>query len=1090
MFNTKIITSILPVFTAFLLMIPVSGVFAQEQQEVVLPTVSAKDAVITQQTVESITGTFVVKNPSNDFISGVSYDISIISPRPKSTPGELTVDNAQEYIYRHVADAITLKPQEEKMLSFSIDTLPAIPVGPYRIRIQLISADGRRLDWTDSPITIQSTSSSKAFAAMVSGSVLVNSTDPATNETYNEWAPFEGVNVAPASTFELLANASHTGKDSLRGNIKTTIVSLLSQNPTPETFVGPEVLLVANSIKELRIPVTAPTQPGVYQITTTIQDADHNQISGVMRYQIVVTGASASIERLTLTKPAHKKGEIAEVFFSIVGPADRVTELDGKAVISLLSGTKVVGTTQAPVHLSPDAQTGTASIALTEDAEEVLGVQITVQDNTNTTLATSLLSFPNALPESDMPLQSATPEASAAIGKKFPYRYGVLLLILVSAIVTVYLSRRKKIAPPTLLLLLFVIAGFALVHPSLANVDGIQFFTCTKVSGEDNCTANHTARLSIVTKIEPSGPFRVGEPVNYDIKVGWRGCENASSNGTISVKVLKDGGEFINTRAKAKTASWTTLASQSVAIPRGRHGVQATYNRTFIGSTTFGPQLNDKTTLWTDGIIRWSQDSYTHDYTLTDFRWLPFWGSSDLSLTKTGPTTLELGQPVTYTVTVANAGPSESKNVVITDTVPAGLTFNSSASTPGCTLTGSNISCAIPTIAAAGSSAVTLVFSSTLPATCTAGSITNNATVTSDNPDPVQTNNASSVTTSTTCPVPVSVNLLINGSDTPTPVSVNTPITLSWASTNADTCSATGDWSGAKVATGSENTTPNQIRTYTYTITCTNTASGQTGTDTGSIVVNALAGDANKAPIAVAGILIDGRLSTFNNPIDVTQGTQVNVQLVATGSDDPDGWTHPAKGVANGGKCEWNSNLSNDGSLDTTIQNPAAPESCTIGNLASVVGYPIIFNDALGLRTYDLLRITDASFGASPVAQVRINIVARTYQCNDTTDNDSDGLIDTNDPGCHSDGNASNVSSYDPTDDDEKNTAALAQCSNGVDDGDSEDALADARDAGCHSDGNASNSGSYVPTDNDETNSASGNGGNGGSGSGGFEETR
>ncbi|MEK7137172.1 MAG: VWA domain-containing protein, partial [Patescibacteria group bacterium] len=46
---------------------------------------------------------------------------------------------------------------------------------------------------------------------------------------------------------------------------------------------------------------------------------------------------------------------------------------------------------------------------------------------------------------------------------------------------------------------------------------------------------------------------------------------------------------------------------------------------------------------------------------------------------------------------------------------------------------------------------------------------------------------------------------------------------------------------------------------------------------------------------------------------------------------------------------------------------------------------------------------------------------------------------------------------------------ALPQCSNGMDDADTEDVLVDIADPGCHTDGNASNPASYSPQDNDET---------------------
>ena len=50
------------------------------------------------------------------------------------------------------------------------------------------------------------------------------------------------------------------------------------------------------------------------------------------------------------------------------------------------------------------------------------------------------------------------------------------------------------------------------------------------------------------------------------------------------------------------------------------------------------------------------------------------------------------------------------------------------------------------------------------------------------------------------------------------------------------------------------------------------------------------------------------------------------------------------------------------------------------------------------------------------------------YECSDGADNDGDNLIDTDDPGCHTDGNANNTNTYDPTDNDESNP----YCGDGV----------------------------------------------------------
>jgi len=58
---------------------------------------------------------------------------------------------------------------------------------------------------------------------------------------------------------------------------------------------------------------------------------------------------------------------------------------------------------------------------------------------------------------------------------------------------------------------------------------------------------------------------------------------------------------------------------------------------------------------------------------------------ADLSLSKTGsPNPVTLGQDITYTLTFANAGPSNANGVVVTDTLPAGFTVVSTSTTvPG-----------------------------------------------------------------------------------------------------------------------------------------------------------------------------------------------------------------------------------------------------------------------------------------------------------------------------------------------------------------------------------------------------------------------
>ena len=97
-------------------------------------------------------------------------------------------------------------------------------------------------------------------------------------------------------------------------------------------------------------------------------------------------------------------------------------------------------------------------------------------------------------------------------------------------------------------------------------------------------------------------------------------------------------------------------------------------------------------------------------------------------------------------------------------------------------------------------------------------------------------------------------------------------------------------------------------------------------------------------------------------------------------------------------------------------------------------------------------------------------------ECEDRRDNDGDGVIDEDDPGCHSDGDPDNPASYNPKDDDERDDRTLAgnlkrhECEDRADnDG---DGVIDEDDPGCHSDGDPDNPASYNPNDDNEIDDA------------------
>ena len=119
--------------------------------------------------------------------------------------------------------------------------------------------------------------------------------------------------------------------------------------------------------------------------------------------------------------------------------------------------------------------------------------------------------------------------------------------------------------------------------------------------------------------------------------------------------------------------------------------------------------------------------------------------SADLSITKSDDVDpIAAGNTLTYTLTVNNAGPDPAAAVVVTDTLPAGVTF---AASSGCTQDPNGVpTCALGDLAAGASAQYTIQV--TVDAGTT-GILTNQASVSSATADPNPGNNTASETTST-----------------------------------------------------------------------------------------------------------------------------------------------------------------------------------------------------------------------------------------------------------------------------------------------------------------------------------------------------
>jgi uncharacterized repeat protein (TIGR01451 family) len=170
--------------------------------------------------------------------------------------------------------------------------------------------------------------------------------------------------------------------------------------------------------------------------------------------------------------------------------------------------------------------------------------------------------------------------------------------------------------------------------------------------------------------------------------------------------------------------------------------------------------------------------------------------SADLGLTMTqSANPVTAGSNETYTLTVTNAGPNDATNTTVSDTLPTNATLVSATPSQGAACSGTAVlTCNLGTVANAGHASVTIVVTVNAGAT---GAVVNNASVTSDLPDPNPGNNTASATA--TIGASTNVTLVItpagNGTGTvksvPTGINCGTACSFSFASGTQVTLTAT-----------------------------------------------------------------------------------------------------------------------------------------------------------------------------------------------------------------------------------------------------------------------------------------------------------
>ncbi len=160
---------------------------------------------------------------------------------------------------------------------------------------------------------------------------------------------------------------------------------------------------------------------------------------------------------------------------------------------------------------------------------------------------------------------------------------------------------------------------------------------------------------------------------------------------------------------------------------------------------------------------------------------------ADLAIVKSAsPSPAIAGNGLTYALSATNNGPSNATGVTITDTLPAGVTYVSAASSQGTvSQAGGTVTVNVGGLASGTGATATILV---MVGPTAHGTITNTAVISGNEPDPNLANNTSTVATQ----VNPLVDLAIVKSASPNPVIAGSTLTYALVASNNGPSNATG----------------------------------------------------------------------------------------------------------------------------------------------------------------------------------------------------------------------------------------------------------------------------------------------------------
>ncbi|HEX2835481.1 MAG TPA: IPTL-CTERM sorting domain-containing protein [Thermoanaerobaculia bacterium] len=541
----------------------------------------------------------------------------------------------------------------------------------------------------------------------------------------------------------------------------------------------------------------------------------------------------------------------------------------------------------------------------------------------------------------------------------------------------------------------------------LSNTATATSSTADPSTGNESATATTTVTTSadlMISKTDTPDPVTAGNNISYQLTLTNNGPSNAA-NATFS-DTLPAGTTFVSL---STTGAWSCTtpavgATGTVSCTNASWGATVDF---FTLVVNVDPALANGTVLSNTATLA-SATSDSNSGNNSDTATTTVTSSPDVGVTMTdNPDPVTQGSSLTYTINVSNGGPSTPANVSLSDTLPAGTTFQSLSDTGG------GWSCTTPAFGASGTINCTVasLTSNTIftlvvtvgPATPDGTILSNTATVSASS-DSNAANNSAVVTTTVSASPDLSVVVL----DAPDPVNAGGNITYTIEFTNSgptnanaatltDVLPASTTFVSLSSPAGWSCTTP--AVGANGTVTCTNPSFAQ-GLATFTLVIGVPAGTPSGTTISNTATVATStpELHWPNNSATATttvEGAMLTATKSVSGSFTPGGAIMYTIVITNNGGSTQQDNAGNEFTDVLPSSVDLVNATATSGTaLATIATNTVTWNGSLTPGASVTITINATIDSGAAAGTTVSNQGTLSYDANGDGTNDASGVTD------------------------------------------------------------------------------------------------